>query len=399
MDRRATLPRCTFMVIAGFVLTMALLAHAQTPQTQTSQPSAIDWDYAKQLYNRSSRGDALNTEEQAYLNRAKEAHQRSASQKPDGGPRPGGVRSPAPTTQYTTMPGMTPLTEITGNDRYKNQAGGLYGDGQNDPPPAQQQAAGKALAQIAPLDADGKPSPDGRIVLMSIGMSNTTNEFSRFKQIADGDQAKSPRLIIVDGAQGGKDSAAWAQGLSATPWQVAQQRLQSAGATEQQVQVVWIKQALMGQGQYGEFPAHAQRLKKDLGEIARLAKEHYPNLRIAYLSSRIYAGYANTPLNPEPYAYEGAFSVRWLIQDQIKGDSDLNWDANQGKVVAPVLLWGPYLWGNGVAPRKADGMVWCRDDLSTDGTHPSTSGRQKVADLLLSFFITNEYAKSWFVGK
>jgi hypothetical protein len=127
------------------------------------------------------------------------------------------------------------------------------------------------------------------------------------------------------------------------------------------------------------------------------ARQRFPNLRIAYLGSRIYAGYADTPLNPEPYAYEGAFVVRWLIQDQIKGDRALNYDPARGPVNSPLLLWGPYLWGDGMTPRKADGLVWTRDDLASDGTHPSESGRQKVADLLLKFFKTDANAKMWFV--
>ena len=45
-------------------------------------------------------------------------------------------------------------------------------------------------------------------------------------------------------------------------------------------------------------------------------KQRYPNLRLTYLSSRIYGGYAGGMLNPEPYAYEGAFTMRWLIQDE-----------------------------------------------------------------------------------
>jgi len=50
--------------------------------------------------------------------------------------------------------------------------------------------------------------------------------------------------------------------------------------------------------------------------------------------------------------YESAFSVRWLIQDQIKGEANLNHDPKKGKVVAPILLWGPYFWADGITPRK-----------------------------------------------
>ena len=61
------------------------------------------------------------------------------------------------------------------------------------------------------------------------------------------------------------------------------------------------------------------------------------------------------------------------------------------------MLWGPYLWADGVKARKADGLVWEREDLAGDGTHPSPSGRRKVAELLLRFFKTDPTAKGWFV--
>jgi len=155
----------------------------------------------------------------------------------------------------------------------------------------------------------------------------------------------------------------------------------------------------MGPAGWGKFPAHARKLADGMAVILNMAKERYPNLRVAYLSSRIYAGYATTPLNPEPYAYESAFSVRWLIEEQIKGEPNLNYDAQKGQVKSPLLLWGPYLWADGVEPRKADGLVWKRQDLAGDGTHPSKSGRRKVAEMLLKFFKTDPNAHGWFLKK
>jgi lysophospholipase L1-like esterase len=55
------------------------------------------------------------------------------------------------------------------------------------------------------------------------------------------------------------------------------------------------------------------------------------------------------------------------------------------------------LWGDGVTPRKEDGLVWKREDLAGDGTHPSESGRKQVAQLLLGFFKSDPYARGWFV--
>src|SRR5262249_52426167 len=78
---------------------------------------------------------------------------------------------------------LKPLTEM-GKGEYKGSPGGLYPDGVNERPAAHEKA-GLALAQqVQPLDEDGKPAKDGKIVLLSVGMSNTTQEFSMFQQLA-----------------------------------------------------------------------------------------------------------------------------------------------------------------------------------------------------------------------
>src|SRR5262245_16702777 len=105
--------------------------------------------------------------------------------------------------------GLKPLTEMTAADRYKGEDGGLYGGGKNDPPEPHRAAAGTEAAHIVPRDADGKPATDGLIGLVSISMSNATQEFSLFKQLADRDPQKSPRVAVVDCAQGGQAMAQW----------------------------------------------------------------------------------------------------------------------------------------------------------------------------------------------
>lgn len=282
--------------------------------------------------------------------------------------------------------GLKPLTEMTAEERYKGEDGGLYGAGRNEPPHALAAAAARATAKIAPLDAGGQPSPQGKIGLVSISMSNATMEYSLFKQLADRDPQKSSSVAVVDCAQGGQAMAEWVD-PQARPWAEAERRLAQAGVSPKQVQVVWVK--LANKGPRGELAEHVGKLKEDTRAVLRNAKSRFPNLRVAYLGSRIYAGYAATALNPEPYAYEGAFAVRGLIQEQIKAGSDQE----------PVLLWGPYFWADGTTPRQADGLVWERADLGGDGTHPSESGRRKVADQLLAFFKTDPVASAWFVRK
>lgn len=292
--------------------------------------------------------------------------------------------------------GLKPLTEMTASDRYKGEDGGLYGAGRNEPPEGHLKAARAATAKIEPLDRTGKPARDGTIALVSISMSNATQEFSRFKQLADMDPKKSASVTIVDCAQNGQAMAEWVDPANPT-WREADRRLEAAKVSPTQVQVVWVKLANVLPS--GELADHGRRLEKDTIAVLQNAKARFPNLRIAYLGSRIYGGWARTPLNPEPYAYEGAFAVRWLIQDQIRGDAALNDDPNKGVVKAPLLLWGPYLWADGTTPRKSDGLVYERKDLADDGTHPSETGRRKVADLLLTFFQTDALASSWYIKK
>jgi hypothetical protein len=290
-----------------------------------------------------------------------------------------------------------------GEARYKGEDGGLYGGGRNEPPDELRKAALAEAAAVLPRDARGVPSADGKIVLVSIGMSNTSQEFEAFQKLAAADAARSPQVVIVNGAQGGRDAHAWVQdeqtAAQPSPWTALDEQLRAAGMTAAQVQVVWLKQALAGPSSVGEFPAHARRLHEDMATALRIARKRFPNAHLAYLSSRIYAGYATTGLNPEPYAYESAFAVRWLIEDQIKGDPKLNWSAERGEMNAPLLLWGPYLWGDGLNARKADGLVWRREDLGEDGTHPSASGQRKVAEMLLAFFKTEPSARAWFVKR
>jgi PKD repeat protein len=161
--------------------------------------------------------------------------------------------------------------------------------------------------------------------------------------------------------------------------------------------VAWIKEAESHPAKLGAFPIHAQILQSDLQAIARNLKTLYPNIKIAYFSSRTRA-YTNDPttLNPEPFAYESAFAVRWMLEDQLDGAANLNFDSSQGPVVAPWMAWGPYLWADGTNPRS-DGFVWLCSDLQGDFTHPSPSGDDKVTNELLAFFKTHPTATPWFL--
>jgi hypothetical protein len=273
-----------------------------------------------------------------------------------------------------TSVGFIPLTEL-GQNMYERFEGGLYPDGSNTRSP-DHEAEGLALAEaIQPID--------GEIVLLSVGMSNTRQEFNTFIDLAEADPAVNSELVIVNGAIPGRPAQA-IDSADAPYWSLVDNKLAEAGVTPEEVQIIWLKQAHAFPR--GSFPADAQLFQEELESIVNIISDRYPNTRMIYLSSRVYAGYARGVLNPEPYAYQSSFGVKWLVEEYIEGKlPDMPW-----------LAWGPYLWGDGLTPRS-DGLTWECDDFASDGTHPGSDGREKVATMLLEFFKTDSTARPWFL--
>src|SRR5438552_2496480 len=103
-------------IILSLIVTPCLFAalHAQPPDADK-----IDFDRARQLMQKMRQGEKLTEEERTYLERAKQAFQKQG-RKPDA---PG--KSPV---------GLKPLTDMTAEEKYKGEEGGLYGNGKNEPP-------------------------------------------------------------------------------------------------------------------------------------------------------------------------------------------------------------------------------------------------------------------------
>lgn len=287
-----------------------------------------------------------------------------------------------------TSAGFPPFTDPYA-PAYRGKQVSLYPNG-NQRPAAHDALGLRQSAQVTPRDAAGSPDPNGRIVLLSVGMSNTTQEFSAFIPLAMADSRRNPRVQPVDGAIGG-----WTAALMVAQadqyWQMVDDRLRAAGVTANQVQVAWVK--LADAAPAVAFPNDALQLQAEMQTVIRRARSRFPNLKVAYFSSRIYAGYADVTLNPEPFAYQTGFAVKWLVEAQINGAPELDVASGQ----APWLAWGPYLWADGLKPRT-DGLTWTCSDLGPDGTHPSDDGRLKVARMLLDFFHSDSTSRPWYLA-
>ena len=274
-----------------------------------------------------------------------------------------------------------PLPDLTTG--YRGLDFGLY-RGLRTTPPDDYLAIGRDRAnRIRPLDVEGRPSPDGRIILMSVGMSNTSSEFGRFIADAAGNAAISRRLTILNGSMGGADAAMWTD-VNSRPWQFAIAKVGGGRHSAKQVQAIWVKQA---HRRTLPFPEEIQALASDLDAMLQIATRVFPNLRIVYLSSRTRSG-AETRQGPgEPQAYETAFAVRRVIQERMDGAA--------AGTDAPWVSWGPYLWSNGTP--RSDGFVWDCGDVGRDMLHPTEAGSRKVADQLMAFFMTDQTAAPWFL--
>jgi Putative Ig domain len=291
---------------------------------------------------------------------------------------------------------LVPLTDLGTNLYAGSESGGLYANGSNVDD-AVHNSFGQGLAgDIQPLDSNGSPSSTGKYVLLGIGLSVTQQSLNQVVPMAAVDPAKNPNLVFVNGATGGGTATDLIS--QSVFWQaMLNDYLPNAGVTAKQVVAVWFMD--VDGGMSGTFPGDMTTLQSQMETIAQMMLTYFPNLKIAYASSIYYTGYSNgiKNLSNEPWTYESGFAVKNMIQDQLNGNSNLNFDSSKGTVVAPWLAWGPYLWANGMLPRS-DGTVWACNDLQNDGTHPSTGAKVKVTQQLLNFLKTDETASPWFLA-
>jgi len=387
----------------------------------------IDVEHGKQLMRKFQAGETLTPEEQAYLDRVRQEIRKRAAGKRSGPSSKGAAPRPF-VVSTNDWSALVPITEMTSS--YKGEDGGLYGGGKNEPPEAHRVAHLKESDKIRPLDANGQPADDGKIGLITIGFSNPSIESEDFKRVADADPQKSPRVVLVNGCIGGRSAVMWAwdgaavlpkaeqerldkemdvvhmpkgirkssPGLEKDTWPTLAKRIETAGLSPKQVQACWLKHVEANPKPLGEFPAHARALQADITAILQIARHYYPNLRVVYFSSRTFGGWSGRESgSPEPYAYESCFGTRWVVQSQIRGGAQLNYDPARGEVKAPLVLWGPYLWACGNSPRKLDGLTWTESDVRADRLHPNDAGCKKTTSLLLNFFKTDVGTSRWFL--
>ena len=310
-----------------------------------------------------------------------------------------------------------PLVDFQPGDLYLGLYQGNLYEGSNAPP-VDHDAVGQLIAtEMQPLDANGNPSPTGQIVMTSIGPSVTTGEFCAGKpeigqcawysfvgQTRTNSAVNHTTLVVVDGAHEGEVAAKWICSIGDCngPNQYDRVRdtiLTPAGFTEQQVQAVWIQAPdIRPSVSLPASGADALIQEGYLGQVVRALRKRWPNVKQVFFSSLTYTGYSTVKLDPEPYAYEGGFAVKWLIEAQIVQRRTGQIDPIAGDLLtkAPFIAWGPYLWGSGTTnPAGSQAITWIPSDFIPDGVHCATSGVKKVAGALMNYFLASPYTP-WF---
>src|SRR2546423_823193 len=125
------------------------------------------------------------------------------------------------TAAHATNTGFVPINDL-GPGLYLGQyQGGLYVGGTNTMPVAHAADGVNHAAAIVPREINGNPSPAGKFALISIGMSNTTQEWcngtnsapptswSFMGKAAASSAVNHSTLAIVNGAASGKSAAFW----------------------------------------------------------------------------------------------------------------------------------------------------------------------------------------------
>ena len=283
------------------------------------------------------------------------------------------------------------LNEIEQFSIYKEQAGGLYQGGSNQPQLAHRVKIQKQLEQIQPVNEEGVADSSGSIGVVFIGDPYTKGEIEIFQSYIQDDPKVNPALTFIDGSQDKFDTKYWEKSLFA--WENLAQQVISNDLTTRQVQILWINLS------FADYDVELQNsidsYAESMENIIKNALINFPNSRVVYLSSPRNAINSNNGQYLEPNSYETAFAVREVIKQQEEGLLNFK-EIIQTLDSEPVLLWGPYIW-----TKNSDGVKdfsYTEDGYESDGIALSTLGKQRFALDLYDFWTTYEFGRSWFLA-
>lgn len=299
--------------------------------------------------------------------------------------------------------GYIPLIDLGAGFYDGTWQGGLYDGGFNTPPNSHLNNGLKISKKLKPLDTLGAVNyEDGKIVLAGFGASTVGGPFNHMIQLMKDYTDLNPCMQAVNAANGSDGVNAMVID-SVDYWEYIRiYKLGEKGLTPNQVQVGWLMHSSRIDSNGSDIDSYVDSLVLRFQIAIQAMFYEYPNLKILYISGFPYGGYAD-PMKAlyhvikEPSSYHQNFAMKEIISEQIHNDPDFKYKG-PGKV-APYMVWGPYLWADGVNPRS-DGLTWnCEADYAEDGGgyHMTNEGKDKMANILLDFFRTDTISEIWFM--
>lgn len=239
-----------------------------------------------------------------------------------------------------------------GADTFLGAQGGLYPDGQNEPP----------AAYLAALMAvSGALANNNQIVVVAIGPSIMQNSVSGFAPFLNS-LGVNDNIVFVDGSLGSNqqrfedpDYFGWDVGINRLP----------PGLTAVDVDIVLYYNALTSPS--GSFPDFVQMAAGSFEITYNIINQKYPNVQLILQNSQHYAGWCGQCKAPEPYAHYNGFAVKELIERRINGE-----------INGALIAWNAYHWDD----------TWL-ENYYTDGLHLSGLGQQSTGQLWHDYLSTS----------
>jgi len=294
--------------------------------------------------------------------------------------------------------GKTPLIDLTGGF-FNGVQGGLYPGGTNERPEAHLSQCIDKVLQIQPLDINGVPSENGKVVMVGIGASNPMTEFQKFIELSSAYAPVNDNLSIVNACLGGQGIQKMFN-ISDNYWTGVLGKLDSEGFSPEQVQVIWIEQDNTNSFDT-TFPSAPNALADDFQLLLVVIKTLFPNVQITYVTARAYAGYAD-PIDIGisggllyPRDYLNGWALKFLVEKIITHAP--GYESAGPSAQVPLVTWGSYHWTDGSTPRLDGLYLDCEIDVSPDGLHLAGPGETKMGQQLFNFFSTDTTAMYWYL--
>jgi hypothetical protein len=298
--------------------------------------------------------------------------------------------------------GLIPLVDLKTGYYLGVYQGGLYPNGKNVPPGGHLKKGLKIAKAIKPLDSLGNINYEtGKIVIAGFGGSTTGEPWNHLITIANGDPEINPCIKLVNATNAGEGMESMNVDHPDYWDYIEDNRLTPKGVTPEQIQIAWLFNGSRADTIF-DMPAYRDSIERKVQLALAAMLIEYPNLKLVYVGSPYYAGYADPTYEMyksihEPGSYRCAFGFKAAVEKQINGDPLYKY-SDPGKIV-PYITWGPYLWTDGIKPRNYDSLYWdCEADFRADGGgfHLNGEGKDKLAELLNDFFKTDTLSEIFY---